>query len=139
MIDIQHRALRALKHEALAFGQQVVQHAPRIGNKGANLLRRIRILVIHLRRIQWPRTGMGTKQRMNDLVLLRAGGLYVLFQERRIQQVHNPQPAARHLVFIRRPNAPARGADLLPPRRALRSQLNHPVVGQNHLRPVRHK
>ena len=60
-------------------------------------------------------------------------------QQRRIQQVDDPQPAAMHLVLVRRPDAAAGRADLRPSRRVLRRQLDHAVVGQNHLRAVRDK
>src|SRR5271170_5793935 len=65
-----------------------------------------------------------------------AGVLDVGPQERGVQQVDHAETAARHLVFVRRADAAAGGADLLPAGRALRSQFDHPVVGEDHLRTV---
>ena len=71
-------------------------------------------------------------------VLLVAGGFDVRLEQVGPQQVHDAQAAARHLVFIRGANAAAGGADLLAARRAFGRQLDHAVVGQDHLGAIGH-
>ena len=105
---------------------------PGIGDKGPHLLGRRGVLLIHLCGVE----RVGAEQRMGDGILLRAGGLNVRLQQRRMQQIHDAQAAARHLVLVGRPDAAAGGADLLAPRRALGGQLDHAVVGQDDLRAV---
>jgi len=73
---------------------------------------------------------------MRDCVLLRAGRLNVRLEQGGMQQIHDAEAAAGHLVLVGRPDATAGGADLLAPRRAFRGQLDHAVVGQNDLRAV---
>ena len=137
MVDVQHRPLRSLKHHAAAIGQNPVQQAPRILNKRPYLLGRGRIFVVHLRRIQSGRPS--AKQRLHNRIFLPAGRLNVRLQQIGTQKVHDAQSASRHLVLVRWTNPATRRPNSLPSRRALRGQLNHPVVGQNHLRPVRYK
>ena len=132
MVDVQHRALRSLEHQAVPFAQRPVQQQRRIGHERPNLLRCRRIFLVHLRGIERLRA----EQRVRNRILLPACVLDVRLQQIRVQQIHHPQPVARHLVFIGGPDAAACGANLLPTRRALRRQLDHPVIRQDHLRPV---
>jgi hypothetical protein len=76
---------------------------------------------------------------VGDGVLFLAGVFDVRLENPGVEQVDDAQAAARHLVFISRSNAPAGGPDLLPAGRAFRSQLDHAVVGQDDLGPVRDK
>ena len=62
----------------------------------------------------------------------QAASMWV-FKSVRAQQVDDAQAAARHLVFIRGADAAAGGADALAPGRAFGGQLDHAVIGQNHL------
>ena len=129
MVDVEHRSLRALEHDAAAFGQNAVEHSAGIGDKRPYLLRGRRVLLIHFFGVE----GIGAEERVGDGILLRAGRLNVRFEQRRMQQIDYAKAAAGHLVFVSRPNAAAGGADLLAPWRALRSQLDHAVVGQDDL------
>ena len=129
VVDVQHGPLRALEHHAAALGDDLVQQAAGVGDKGADLLGGGGVFVVHLRRVQ----RIGAEERVNDGVLLGAGGLNVRLQQLRAQQVHDAQAAARHLVLVGRADAAAGGADLLASRRALGGQLDHAMVGQNHL------
>ena len=132
VVDVQQRALRALEHHALAFADRLIQQRGRVGHIGSHLLRRGRVLVINLRRVE----RVGAEKRMGDRILLPAGVLDMRFQNFGVQQVHHAQTVAVHLVFVRRPDAAAGRADLCPSRRALARQLDHPVIGQDHLRAI---
>ena len=135
MVDIQQRSLRPFEHHLLARANGLVQQYRGIGDERRYLLRRSRILLVDCLRVQ----GLGAKQCLRDGVLLVAGVVDVGAQQCRIQQVDHAQPAAVHLVLVRWPNAAAGGPNLGPPRRILRRQLDHAVVGQDYLRPVRHE
>ena len=132
MVDVEHGSLRALEHDAAAFGQNAVEQPAGVGDEGPHLLGRCRVLFIHFCGVE----RVGAEERMGDGVLLRAGRLNVRLEQRGMEQIDYAQAAARHLVFVGRPDASAGGADLLAPRRAFRGQLDHAVVGQNDLRAV---
>ncbi len=129
MIDVQHGALRPFKHHALSLADGVVQQLGRVCDKGPDALRSLGVFVIHLDRVQ----RVGAEQRVRHRVLLVAGVFDVRFEQTAIEQVDHPQSAAVHLVFVSGTDAAAGGADLLPSRSILRRQLNHAMVGQDHL------
>ncbi len=81
-------------------------------------------------------SGSVPKSACGDGVLLVAGVLDVRAQQRGVQQVDDAQAAAVHLVFIRRADAAAGGADLRAAGGVLRGELDHAVVGQDHLGAV---
>ena len=93
MIDVQHRTLRAFKHHAAALAEDGVEQAACIGDKGANLLGRGGILVVHLRGVE----GIGSEQCAGNLILLVAGSFNVGLEQIRPQQIDNA------LVFVRNP------------------------------------
>ena len=132
MVDVEHGSLRALEHDAAAFGQNAVEQAAGIGDKRPDFLRRGRVFVIHFRGVE----RIGAEERVGDGVLFLAGGFNVRLEQRGMQQIDDAQAAARHLVFVGRADAAAGGADLLASRRAFGGQLDHAVVGQDDLRAV---
>ena len=79
---------------------------------------------------------VGAEERVRNRILLVAGILDVRLEQTAVEQVDDPQAAAMHLVFVRGTDAAAGGADLLPSGSVLRGQLDHAVVGKNHLRAV---
>src|ERR1700722_9968224 len=135
MIDIQHGALCAPEHYALSLTDGVVQEFRRVRDEGAYALCRLGILVVHLDRVQ----RVGPEQGMGDSIFLITGVFNVRLQQAAVQQINDAQAAAVHLVFIRRTDAAAGGADLLPSGSIFRSQLDHAMVRQDHLGTIRHK
>ena len=113
-------------------GENVVEQAAGVGDKGAHLLGGRGVLVVHLRGVE----RVGAEERVGDGVLLRAGGFDVGLEQVGAQQVDDAQAAARHLVFVGGADAAAGGADLLAAGRALSGQLDHAVVGQDDLGAV---
>ena len=103
-----------------------------IGYERRDLCRHPGVFLIHLLGIE----GIGAEECVGDRILFVAGVLDVGAKQRRVEQVDDPQPAARHFVFVRRPNAAAGGADLLPPWCAFGREFDHAVIGQNHLGAV---
>src|SRR5271168_531283 len=132
MIDIEHGALGAFKHHALPVADGPVKQRGGVGNERPDALRRLGVLVVHLDRVERVRS----EQRVGDGILFITGIFNMRLQQTAIEQVDHAQAAAMHLVFIRRTDAPAGGADLLPSGSILRRQLDHAMVGQNHLRAV---
>src|ERR1035438_4691679 len=96
---------------------------------------RCRVFLVHLGGIE----RVGAEQGMGDGVLFSACGFNVSFKQRGVQQVHNAEAAAGHLVFVGRADAAAGGADLLASRRAFGGQLDHAVIRQNDLGAVGYK
>ena len=137
VVDVEHRALRALEHHAAAVAQDAVEQTAGVGDKGADLLGRGGVFVVHLCGIERTGSDLGAEQGVGDLVLLLAGGLDVGLEQVGPQQVDDAQAAARHLVFVGRTDAAAGGADLLAARRALGGQFDHAVIGQDDLGAVR--
>ena len=132
MIDVEHRALRAFKHHRLAVRDGLIQQQGSVGNERRHTIADGAILGEDLVRIQ----RLAVEQRVRDGVLLAAGVLDMLLQQRLVEQVLHAQAAARHLVFVGGTNAARRGANLHASRRVLRSQLDQPVIGKNHVRAV---
>jgi hypothetical protein len=60
----------------------------------------------------------------------------LLPKERRIQQVAHPDPDARHLVGVGRPDSTSRRPDLARPFGLLGRPIDGLVIGQNEVRPL---
>ncbi len=112
MIDVQHGALGAFKHHALALADGVVQQLCVSVTKGRTALRRLGVLIVHL---DWVER-VGSEKRVGNRVLLVAGLFNVRFEQACVKQVNHAQSAAMHLVLVRGTDSPAGGADLLPSR-----------------------
>ena len=80
--------------------------------------------------------GLGAEERVGDGVLLVAGVLDVRAEQRGVEQVDDAQAAAVHLVFVGRADAAAGGADLGAAGGVFGGELDHAVVGKNHLGAV---
>src|SRR2546423_8879280 len=76
---------------------------------------------------------------MRDHVFLAAGVFDMSFQQSQVKEISDAQPPPSHFVFVGRPNAAGSGANLHPSGRVLRGQLNHSVIGQDHLSAVAHE
>ena len=135
MIDVEHGALRAFEHHRLAIGDGAVQQQRSVGHERSDAVGDLRIVGEHLVGIQ----RLAVEQGMRDGVLLAAGVLNVLLQQGLVEQVLHTQSAARHLVFVSGPDTARSGADLHAPGSVLRCQLNHAVVGKDHVRAVTDK
>src|SRR5581483_194347 len=70
---------------------------------------------------------------MRDHVLLPAGILDVYFKQIEIQQISHAESPATHLIFVGRTNTARGGANLYATGCILRGELDHPVIGKNHV------
>jgi hypothetical protein len=131
-INVEHGALGAFKHHALPVPDGPVEQGGGVGNEGPDALRGLRVLVVHLDWVQ----RVGSEKRVRNSVLFIAGIFNMRLEQTAIKQVNHPQAAAMHLVFVGRTDTSTGSADLLPSGSILRRQLDHAVVGQNHLGPV---
>ena len=80
VIDVEHGALRALEHHAAALGQDVVEHAAGVGDKGAIFSAAAAYSSYIFAGIE----RIGAEERVGDGVLFRAGGLDVRLEQRRV-------------------------------------------------------
>jgi len=109
VVDVEHRALRAFKHDAAAFVDGFVQQVGRVGDEGRNLLGGVRVLVVHFGRVE----RLGAEERIGDGVLLVAGVFDVRLEQVRVEQIDDAEAVAGHLVFVSGSDAAAGGTDLL--------------------------
>ncbi len=127
--------MRAFEQDGLTPSQSLVQQNRRVTDKRRDLLGRCGVLRVHFVGVE----RFGIEQRVRDHVLLAHRVFDVLFQKLQIEQIRYAKPAAAHLVFVGRTDSARGGADLHASRSILRRQLDHAMVGQNHLRAVRNK
>ena len=132
MVDVEQCALRAFKHHVLAVVDGLVEHNGGVGHEGRDLLGCAGILLIHALGIE----RRGAKERGGDGVLLVARIFDMSPEQVVVQQIDDAEAAAVHLVFIRRADAAAGGADLCAAGSVLGGELDHAVVGQDHLGAV---
>src|SRR6185437_3379687 len=132
MIDVEHRSLGAFKHYAFAVADGLVEQRAGVCDERSDLLGGAGIFLIHLRRVERLRA----EKRLGNGVLFVAGILDMGLQKIVVQQIDDPQAIASGFVLIVRADAAAGSADLLPSRRALSSQLNHAMVGEDDLRSI---
>ena len=133
VVDVEHRSLCAFKHDAATFIDGFVQQVGRVGDERRDLFGGVRVLVVHLGRVE----RFGTEERISDGVLFVAGVFDVRLKQISVQQIDDAEAVAGHLVFIGGADAAAGGADLLAAGRAFGSELDHAVVFENDLRTVR--
>ena len=135
MVDIEHRALRALEHHRLARGKRLVQEGRCVSDEGLNLFGGANVLAIDLGGVE----RFGVEQGMHDGVLLAAGILDVRLHQRKVEHVRDAQSAASHFVFVGWADTAGGGADLHAPGSIFRGELNHAVIGKDHLGTIADK
>src|SRR5579864_802436 len=135
MIDVEHGALRAFKHDGLTIRNCTVQQHGRVRHEGSKFVRGLRILLIHFVRIKRLRV----KQRVRNHILFATSVFDVLPEQIKVEQVDYAESPAASFVFIRRTNSTGSGSNLHPPRRVLRSQLDHAVIRKDHVSAIADK
>ena len=129
VVDVEHGALRALKHHAAALGENLFSRRPVSATKG----RTCSAAAAYSSYIFAGSSGSVPKSAWAMAFFSAQAASMCVLSSSGVQQVDDAQAAAGHLVFVGRADAPAGGADLLAAGRALGGQLDHAVVGQNHL------
>ena len=129
MVDVEHRPLRAFEHHRLASGKSLVQKKGCVGDEGLNLLGGANILAIDLGSIE----RLSVEESMHDGVLLAAGILDMRLHQLEVEHVGDAQSAASHLVFVGGTDTAGGSADLDASGSIFRRQLDHAVIGKDHL------
>ena len=127
MVDIEHGALRAFKHDALAGADGLVQQQRGVGHEGRDLIGDGGVLLIHLDRVD----GVAVEESVGDGVLFLAGVVDMLLQQCLVEQVGDAEAAARHFVLIGGADAARGGADLFASGGVFGAELDHAVVGKD--------
>src|SRR5438105_7420039 len=105
MIDVEHRALRAFEHDALSAANLLVDPHRAVGDPMGHRLAMARIIFKDGGRVE----GVLTVDSLEDGILLRAGELDLLSQDRRIEKIGNADSVADDLRLVRRSySAPGR-------------------------------
>lgn len=129
MVDVEERALRALKHDAATFMEDAVEEACGVADVGADLLGGGGVLVEDLIGVE----RVGVEESVGNGVLLLAGGEDVGFEELGVEEVNDAETAAGHFVFVSGSDTAAGGADFFAARCALSGELDHAVIGEDDL------
>ena len=127
VVDIEHGALRAFKHHALAGADGLVQQQCGVGHEGRDPIGDGGVLLIHLHGVD----GVAVEESVGDGVLFLAGVLDMLLQQFLVEQVGDAEAAAGHFVLIGGSDAARSGADLFASGGVLRAELDHAVVGKD--------
>ena len=133
VVDIEQRALGAFEHHVFARVDGPVQQHRGIGDEGGDLVGEPGVILVHGARVE----RLGAEERVRDGVLLVAGVVDVGAKQAGVQQVGDAQAVAMDLVLVGGADAPAGGADGGAAGRGFGGQLDHAVVGQDHLGAVR--
>ena len=131
MINVQHRPLRAFEEHGLPLIQRMVQQFRCIANVAANLFTQFQGLFHFMRKID-VRAVRASRQP----VLFRNDVRGFLSKQLRVQQIAHAQPAARHLVFVRRADAARCRANFVCAARAFRCFVQLPVIRKNQVRAI---
>ena len=132
MINVQHRALRALKQHGVALVQRLIQILGSIGNKWTNRLRLPQRFVASSPAVS-SSTPYAARQ---SRIFFRDHALKLCAKYFRVHQIAHAQPVPRHLVFVGRANAARRGADFSVATRGFRGFVHLPVIRKNQVRAI---
>src|SRR5205823_581953 len=102
------------------------------GNEWRYALGSARVLVVNLVGIE----RLSIEERVRNRVLFAAGVVDMRAQQLGVEQIDYAQAAALHLVLISRTNATGSSADLHASRSILCGELDHAVIGKDHMRAV---
>ena len=111
VVDVQHRALRAFEHHALALGSALFSRRAVSVTNG----RIFSAAAAYSSYICAGSSGSVPNSAWAMAFFSRQAFSMCVFSRSPVQQIDHPQPVARHLVFVGRTNATAGRADLLPP------------------------
>ena len=133
MIDVQHRALRALKQNRLTACQRAIQQFRGIADVAANFLAQLQRLFYFLGKVD-----VSAVRAFCQAVFLGhdVGGLFS--KQLRLEQIAHPQTAPRHLIFVSRANAARGRADFVGSARRFRRFVQFAMIRKNQVRAVAH-
>ena len=132
MVDVEHRALRAFEHDALATGDRVIEQAGGITDHGANARCECLVFVTDVRQVQL----LVDAERLGDGLLLFHQCVVACAECVLVEQVRDTHAAPSGLVLIARAYTARRGADRNATGPALGHLLHHAMAGEKHVRAV---